>query len=56
MTAKEKYHHLEDKKDKIEAESVQLYARIDELRKKSGALEIEIQDAYKKYQLERKTK
>lgn len=54
MTAKEKYHHLEDKKLKIEAETVALYARIDELRKKSGALEVEIKEAYKRYQIERK--
>ena len=56
MTAKEKYDHLEEKKLKIENETLALYAKIDELRKKSGALEAEIRDAFKAYLNERKTK
>jgi outer membrane murein-binding lipoprotein Lpp len=54
MTAKEKYETLEAKKDKYTAETQSLYARIDELRKKVGLLEPEIQAAFKQYMQERK--
>jgi hypothetical protein len=53
-TAKEKYHQLEDKKIRIEAETLTLYQRIDALRRKSGQLEAEIRDAYKAMVQERK--
>lgn len=54
QTAKEKYEMLEAKKDKYTAETQALYARIDELRKKVGQLEPEIQVAFKQYMSERK--
>lgn len=54
MTAKERYHYLEEKQIKIEAETQALYAKIDDLRKKSGVLDAEIREAYTRYKLENK--
>jgi len=56
MTAKEKYESLENKKEKYTAETLSLYARIDELRKKGGILEQEIQAAYNILKIERRAK
>lgn len=56
MSAREKYEALENKKEKLTAESQALYARIDILRVKLNQLEAETQEAFKKIRQEIKPK